>query len=457
MSIEKLSIVDYEQNLQTSQKNKEMYGEIFTPFSLINRMLGMVPESVFTNENAKWLDIGAGTGFFSMFLYNKLDNGLSNKFTQKETRHNHIIKNMLYMVEIQGSNVGYLREMFGNDANIIQGEIPLVEISHLFDYVIGNPPYNTNGIKKVPTNTSKNKKKDGKTVWNLFIKYAISHLVPNGKLIMITPSMWMKKDKAGMYECMMQYKLEKIACLSNTKTNQVFSGEAQTPTCYFVLSNEVTDNTVQLYDYERKEYIPYSIQESKPIPVYASSVISKLIPYVKSYGPIGVKKTNDPRKNSSFLPNKTQEYPHLNIRTAVLFGLHPHLVTHYSNVIQSFSGVKKLVLPHKTFGFPFVDFEGVYGISNRDNFVIVDRTDEELEVFKRFFSTKTALYLFEATRYRMKYLEKYVFELIPDITKIKGFPIEINDESIATFFEFDEIDIRNIKEFHKKEYSFEYV
>ena len=36
----------------------------------------------------------------------------------------------------------------------------------------------------------------------------------------------------------------------------------------------------------------------------------------------------------------------------------------------------------------------------------------------------------------MKYLEKYVFELIPDITKIPNFPDYITDESAADFFGF---------------------
>ena len=34
----------------------------------------------------------------------------------------------------------------------------------------------------------------------------------------------------------------------------------------------------------------------------------------------------------------------------------------------------------------------------------------------------------------MRYLEKYAFELIPDITKIDEFPKDINDKTIAEFF-----------------------
>ena len=113
----------------------------------------------------------------------------------------------------------------------------------------------------------------------------------------------------------------------------------------------------------------------------------------------------------------------------------------------------KLVLAHKMYGFPFLDKNGEYGISNRDNFIICDYTQEELEKIQHFLSTKLALYIFESTRYRMKYLEKYAFQFLPDITKIKDFPSEINDETIADFFQFDSQDRENIKNLHKKNFK----
>ena len=55
----------------------------------------------------------------------------------------------------------------------------------------------------------------------------------------------------------------------------------------------------------------------------------------------------------------------------------------------------------------------------------------------------------------MKYLEKYAFELLPDITKIENFPKEITDNTIASFFEFSDIEISCINNLHKKNYIFE--
>ena len=62
-----------------------------------------------------------------------------------------------------------------------------------------------------------------------------------------------------------------------------------------------------------------------------------------------------------------------------------------------------------------------------------------------FLSTKTCLVLFEATKYRMKYLEKYIFSYIPDITKIENFPNVINDDTIADFFGFNDLERKAIK------------
>ena len=113
----------------------------------------------------------------------------------------------------------------------------------------------------------------------------------------------------------------------------------------------------------------------------------------------------------------------------------------------------KLVLAHGMYGFPFLDVKGEYGISNRDKYVIIDRSIEDLQKFKHFLSTKLAIYIFESTKYRMKYLEKYAFELLPDITKIKDFPEVIDDNSINLFFNLTEDEIEDINSLHKKSYG----
>ena len=121
------------------------------------------------------------------------------------------------------------------------------------------------------------------------------------------------------------------------------------------------------------------------------------------------------------------------------------------------------------YGFPFIDFTGEFGISSRDNFVIMDYSINDLKIIQKFLSTKTALFIYEATRYRMKYLEKYAFQLIPDITKLnkdisndisnnnfKIFPDihEITDKTIAKYFNFTDDEYNAIINLHKKHYIF---
>jgi hypothetical protein len=151
----------------------------------------------------------------------------------------------------------------------------------------------------------------------------------------------------------------------------------------------------------------------------------------------------------------TNEYPYISIKSCLLERLQPVLLVNYSDVPQAFHGIKKLVLAHKMYGFPYFDKTGNYGISNRDNYVIRDKTDAEFMQLEAFLSTRLALYIFEATRYRMKYLEKYAFQFIPDITRLSGFPkaADINDETVADFFGLDDLDKQHINSLHRREYK----
>ena len=129
------------------------------------------------------------------------------------------------------------------------------------------------------------------------------------------------------------------------------------------------------------------------------------------------------------------------------------MIYNYSFLPCPYYNKPKLVLAHGMYGFPFLDEKGLYGISNRDKYVILDKSVEDLNKIKTFLSTNLALYVFECFKYRMKYLEKYAFQMIPDITLIKDFPKEITDKSINNYFKFTEYEIENINSLHKKSYN----
>ena len=111
------------------------------------------------------------------------------------------------------------------------------------------------------------------------------------------------------------------------------------------------------------------------------------------------------------------------------------------------------------YGFPYLDQDGIYGISNRDNYIIVNKSIAELKMLQLCLSTTLILFLYETTRYRMRYLEKYVFEYLPDFSLIGQFYItpptltEMN-ELMYQFFELSNDEKQFIERFHKIKYSF---
>jgi len=464
MSVKNIDTEKYKQIIISSKENKLTYGEINTPFSLINKMLDILPQEVFQNPELTWLDPCCGCGYFMIVVFQRLYYGLKRQIPDDEKRENHIINNMLYMVEINSENKNKLFDLFGKNANIIINDFLsnqqnlFTEINGKkmdFNIIIGNPPYNSQGNIKVPTNHQSKKKEDGKSIWRDFTKKAISLLKPEGFLNFIIPSIWMKPDKSNMYNFLTQYNLQNIHCFTNTETNRIFRGEAQTPTCYFLLKNTEADKLITLFDKHQEKYIGYELLPQFPIPVFGASVIQKLIPYVKKVGNIQAIKTNEPSKKAEFSVERTEKYKYPCILSAILEQQEPiklQLKTNYSSTPQKYFAESKIILAHKMFGFPIMDSEGKWGISRRDNYVILDKSKDNLFKIFKFLSTYFALYVFESTRYRMKYLEKYAFQFIPDITKLTDFPDTINDKTISEYFGFTESERNAILSLHNKKY-----
>ena len=161
------------ENLSIDVEKKEIYGEINTPFHFIEQMYNLLPIELFKNTENIWLDAGSGCGNFSIILYFKLMKNLSEKIPDSNKRSKHIIENMLYMSEINEENINKLKYLFGNNANILEGnflEIKNNAFKKSPNIIIGNPPFNVHGSTKVPTNNLKCKKNDGKNAWIPFIK-----------------------------------------------------------------------------------------------------------------------------------------------------------------------------------------------------------------------------------------------------------------------------------------------
>ena len=397
--------------------DKELYGEVLTPFYFIEKIFNIFPNELFKNPNLKWLDPGSGTGNFSIFLYYKL---LENLDLDNDIKKDHIIKNMIYIVEYREENIIILREIFGEEANILYMDYLNYIPDISFDIIIGNPPFNFNGLKKVPTNSKSSKKQDGQTIWIEFIKHSINILKNDGYLNMFIPSIWLKPDKEKTYYYLLQYNIKYLNCFSNTETNQIFKGNAQTPSCFFLLKKEPSDNIISIYDRKNEEYINFKLKKDIPIPVCNIKIVNDFQKIFDTYKckNIDVIKTNLPPKNVSICQYKIGDYKYPNIRTRLQKD--KKLIIEYSNKPLIGYNKPKIVLANKMYGIPYLDLSGEYGISNRDNYIIYKDKIEDLKKIYDFLSTEKVQEVYKSTRYRMMYLEKYAFQLLPDITLIKN-------------------------------------
>ena len=180
-------------NLKPKEKEKRERGEVFTPMKLVGEMLDTLPEEVWKNPNLKWLDPAAGMGNFPVAVYMRLMEGLKyvKGYEDEEKRRKHILENMLYMVELDKTNVFMMRKIFCGkiyklnifEGSFIDGKYDNIYKSDIkFDIIVGNPPYNKN---KTP-------------IWNIFINDSFNFLNRDGYLLFVTPSGW--RDIRGEFE-----------------------------------------------------------------------------------------------------------------------------------------------------------------------------------------------------------------------------------------------------------------
>ena len=457
-----------------SKEDKNNYGIVYTPNSLVDKILDLIPLQYYKNPALKWLDIGAGNGAFSLNLYNRLMNNLLSTIPNNKARKAHILENMIYMCEIYIPHINKLESLFSHKINIIKSDFLLLNINEvlnggLFNIIIGNPPYNINGALRTPTNNSLKKTECGKQVYVEFIKKSLLLLEKNGLLALIIPTLWMKPDKAGLYNILLHndFTINYLHCLSTNETQKEFLYEAQTPTCFFcgMYGKVPPQNSIPIYDKIHQTYINYVLLPNYPIPTHGIAIINKLLYYVEQVGYLKVYKSNSPPKKSIFgkpftnimttnilLSDKNISSTILNINTTNLSNKTPLLVKNYSNILQHYANIPKLILAHKMYGFPYLDSSGTYGISSRDNYILTlnDYSLEELKQIQAFLSTKFSLFIFSTTNYRMRYLEKYAFLFLPNITKIKNFPCLLNltqekrDKLIINFFNLSKLEETSI-------------
>ena len=209
--------------LKPNIEKKTHYGEVLTPLSMVADMLTELDDaykkvhnnSIFSNQFFKWFDPALGIGNFFIVLYYRLMDGLKTIFPNYEERKKHILENMLYASELVESNILLYKKIFNFNKyklNIHEGDTLKINILktfgiHSFDVVLGNPPYNIDGIKH----------KGQKNIYVFFDVMALNHwLAPNGYLLFIHPPVYripnhkIQHTKINLNQLLTQKKIETI-------------------------------------------------------------------------------------------------------------------------------------------------------------------------------------------------------------------------------------------------------
>lgn len=235
-------ITDFINNLLPVKKiEKDTFGEVFTNPVLINKLLDLFPSIIWNDPFKKWLDPCTGSGFFMIFVYLRLMESLENWQPNSKKRSFHIIKNMLFMVELNKNNCKICNNLFGTNINLICNDFLEDSFNDLtFDCIVGNPPFqdfyglNNNGKRILG---GKNKLYE-----RIFLK-SYNLLNKNGYLSFIVPDNIFSGNGSECYKTLIQ---NSIPFISFNPINQSFFPGIQQYICYFIMNktNNLKNTTI---------------------------------------------------------------------------------------------------------------------------------------------------------------------------------------------------------------------
>jgi len=282
---------------------------------------------------------------------------------------------------------------------IVQGDFfdqPLTE----YDLIVGNPPFRveTTGPSSSPIKT----KPKQKTIWADIVHRCFKHLKPDGILAMILPCIWMKPDKAGIYDMFTQHRILRVKCYSCVESNKLFGYKGQTPVCYVIVQKAVPLPAFQLYDqkYDKASdlFVSFTLHPGHCIPTINAHLLqySRSL-FTKSLVPIKIATET----RTDLVPNP-QENP-------VLYTYRQGQVYGVNQGTGLYQGIPKVMLLHKSKPFPILDLEGRYGVGGRDKYVFT----QDPERMFQFLSHPIVQEILTCFVVRMNFYEKYTFDYLP--------------------------------------------
>ena len=469
-------VLDYiKEHLTPKSAERHKYGEVFTPMSLVNEMLDTLPSEVWGDKTLKWLDPANGMGNFPIGVFLRLfygfrtnagkyvgitddgdgeyNPGLTKVISAEEARRKHIVKDMLYMVELNSKNIAVSKMLFkklapGVEPNIIQmhrkeGFLADVEMKFPngavgeFDVVMGNPPFNK-GAVRVAMVTKKTRKErqelgieDDKSESGFWVKFVNKVLTkgvlkPNGFLLFIHPITWFKPDKAGAHDLILSKQILNMRIYTDGISKKLFGGKGEITVAYYLLENKAPTTKTKIINMsDGNEEV--KLNKSSIIIKQGNSIFQKIQEKAKLFGNgdglkhITIKQCNDAGEHKLItILEDSGEIKYIKSSVA-----HPD--QHTPKVIVG--GVPKPIV--------LFDKKGEYGLfarGQRHYFV-----GENLDKINDYFKTKLSTFILKFVKFEQKFIKPSYY---PDVRSIDlG---TINDKTLADYFGFTAEERREI-------------
>lgn len=486
-------VLDYiKEHLTPKSAERHKYGEVFTPMSLVNEMLDTLPSEVWKDKTLKWLDPANGMGNFPIGVFLRLfygfrtkagkyvgitdegageagvdyNPGLTKVITNEDLRRKHIVKDMLFMVELNSKNIAISRTLFKKLApetqpNIIQmhrknGFMEDVEMKFPngtvgeFDIVMGNPPYNKGTILrkhtlKVRANIKEMGLEDTKreSLWTQFVLKIFNKNIikKKGYLLFITPINWFHPEVSGVRDIFLSKQIDYIKIYSLYESMKKFGGSGKLATSYYLIQNKKPEKPTIIVDILNNKDIVQLTPESILILAY-NSIYSKVCDKSKLF------LKTDSIKSTAV--KKCEQGSNKQILGIYNDGFIKYVKT---NEKHPLTNIPKIIINGYTFPRYYYDKAGEYGKYSKDgtNFII---TGEDLDKVKSYFDTKLSALLLNFIKFTQEKIEPKYY---PDVRTL---PLEkITDETLANYFGFtkEEREAINATEYPKREYKFKEI
>ena len=438
-----------------SKNNKNIasryqFGEVFTPVELIEDLLNYLDKvyitehkkTIYSNPNLKWLDSSAGIGNFFIRLFYRLFNNIPIKNEQSRIRH--IIENMLYFSEKNKDNASIINKIFGFNnikPNLYVGDSLSTNLSskwniNEFDIIIGNPPYNQNGISSI----TKGKNSASNSIWTSFINNSFQNLKQNGYLVYITPLSWLKNTHS-IYSELLNKNLLYLKLISNSYSYKLFN--IKIPISFFICQNQPFKNkTITQY------YCPNNtlkteniiLPRSISLPVGYFSIFKKLHKFITNNNLQldAIFKIVNSTGEKIPLPNKYSLKDNYAVDT---YKLKHGIFVKKTNILHPHANLQKIIFANKSsLQGGFIDDGNLSLTGNHKAYIL----GPNLEIIKELFDFKIIRVIETYMKFYNDLIDRDSFIYIPDIRLL---PQPVTEKQLYKLIGFTQNELKELDKF----------